>query len=93
MTPAKAGPPNDETLAVGAAQGFRGQAETNTNQSSSDDSRKEVDTATARLALLGFSLHELAGGGFLIARYDRVLHAPDLRSVQAFQRRMEETRA
>ena len=48
------------------------------------DERRRITTLTARLAFKGFSLYELAVGGYLIARHDRTAHAADLRQVQAF---------
>lgn len=49
-----------------------------------DADRKHLATLTAHLALKGFSLHELACGGFLVARWDRTLRCPDLHAVRAF---------
>ena len=54
-----------------------------------DTERKAVATLAARLAFMGFSLHELACGGFLIARWDRTAHCSDLHAVAAFLRRVE----
>jgi hypothetical protein len=50
---------------------------------------KKIATARARLALQGFAMHELTCGGFLIARWDRTFHAPDLHGVEAFLKRVE----
>ena len=54
-----------------------------------DAERKEQARLAALLALAGgFSLHELACGGFLIARWDRTAHCSDLGQVAAFLRRI-----
>lgn len=50
--------------------------------------RKACATLAAQLALRGYSLHELAGGGFLISRWDRTLHCSDLGCVRAFYGRL-----
>ena len=52
------------------------------------DERNAQSTLAALLALRGFSLHELAGGGFLVARWDRTLHCSDLAGVRAFYGRL-----
>jgi len=54
-----------------------------------DAERKEQATLAARLAFKGYSLHELAGGGFLISRWDRTAHCSDLGAVAGFLRRIE----
>lgn len=53
-----------------------------------DALRKSIATLTAHLALKGFSLHELADGSYLVARWDRTLHCPDLHAVRAFCHRV-----
>ena len=53
-----------------------------------DAERKEQANLGARLALAGYSLHELAGGGFLVARHDRTAHCSDLGRVAAFLRQV-----
>ena len=50
--------------------------------------RKAQTTLAALLALRGYSLHELACGGFLVARWDRTLHCSDLAGVRAFYERL-----
>ena len=52
------------------------------------DERKACATLAAQLALKGYSLHELASGGFLITRWDRNLHCSDLGGVRAFYGRL-----
>ena len=39
-----------------------------------------------RAALAGYTLHELACGGFLVAKWDRTAHCRNLRAVAAFVR-------
>lgn len=51
-----------------------------------DDDRKRFMTLRARLALRGYSLHELSCDGYLIARWNLTRCAPDLRAVSAFLR-------
>ena len=52
------------------------------------DERKTLSTLAALLARKGYSLHELACGGFLIARFDRTAHCSDLGAVRAFYDRL-----
>ena len=49
-----------------------------------DADRKAFARFAAPLAIAGYALHELSGGGCLVARWDRTLHCPDLQAVQAF---------
>lgn len=49
---------------------------------------KRFATLQALLALRGFQLIALSCGGFLICRWDRSAHAPDLRGVEAFLERV-----
>ena len=53
---------------------------------------KRFATLAALLALKGYSLHALAGGGYLIARWDRTNHCSDLAQCRDFARRMGATR-
>lgn len=53
-----------------------------------DGGRKSFATLAAQLAIRGYSLHELACGGYLIARWDRTLHCSDLGGVRAFYGRL-----
>lgn len=52
------------------------------------DFPKRLSTIAAELALKGFSLHPLAHGGYLIARWDRNAYAPDLRGAAQFLERL-----
>lgn len=53
------------------------------------DPRKLQADYAAHLALKGgFTLHELAAGGFLICRWDRHHHCADLAGVRAFLARL-----
>jgi|KBSSwiStaDraftv2_1062776.scaffolds.fasta_scaffold4882005_2 hypothetical protein len=49
---------------------------------------KRFSTLQALLAMRGFQLIALSCGGFLICRWDRSAHAPDMRGVQAFYERI-----
>ena len=72
-----------------SAQGFKGQGSTDNPDCAEDlAQRKEQARLAAHLALAGFSLHELAGGGFLVAKWDRTAHCCDLRAVAGFLRRI-----
>lgn len=53
---------------------------------------KTKATLTARLALCGFALHELADGQFLVCRWDRTRTLPSLPAVAAFLSLVEGTR-
>ncbi len=53
---------------------------------------KTKATLTARLALRGFALHELADGQFLVCRWDRTRTLPSLAAVQAFAAMVEGAR-
>ena len=68
VDPQKAAPTDE----VGAA-GDHGRTESTQIVAEASDLGKRFATLTALLALKGFSLHELAGGGFLIARWDRTV--------------------
>jgi hypothetical protein len=52
------------------------------------DSAKRQATLAAKLALLGYSLHPLSRGGFLVSRWDRSRHLDDLGAVAAFLRQV-----
>lgn len=53
-----------------------------------EDCPKQFATIAAQLALRGFSLYRLDHGGYLIARWDRTAHAPDLRGAAQFLERL-----
>jgi hypothetical protein len=61
------------------------------NPSSRLEHDKTFSTLAARLALKGFAIYPLAAGGFLIARHDRSVHAPDCKAVADFLRELEGT--
>ena len=52
-----------------------------------DADRKAFCTLSARLALKGFGVYELASGGYLVSRWDRSLHCSDLAGVRTFYER------
>lgn len=52
------------------------------------DAGKERAGLAARLARVGYELHELAGGEFLVARAGLTRALPDLRAVALFVRRL-----
>ena len=57
------------------------------SDSASDDGAvKNRATLTAKLALLGFTLHELSDGAFLVCRWDRSRRLADLTAVADFLR-------
>jgi hypothetical protein len=87
---------NDEGLAGDTAQAFRdtealdgiysaiGPGE----EQAADACAKAFATLQAHLALSGFTLTELGGGGYLISRWDRTAHLDDLRGVREFLHRV-----
>ena len=88
MTAPKVGAPDTTAAGVAASQA-QGQITDNTViVGDCEDERKQQSTLAARLALRKYTLHELACGGFLIARWDRTAHCSDLGAVVAFLRRL-----
>lgn len=81
---------NDDALAGDQpAQGTKGDAKAEQRDcAASDDARrKRFEDLRARLALaVGYALHELADGTFLVTRWDRARPLPDLRAVAEFVR-------
>ena len=72
--------------ATGQAQGY---STTDTAIVGDDTAHsKRFATLQALLAIRGFQLIALSCGGFLICRWDRSAHAPDLRGVEAFYERV-----
>lgn len=68
-----------------AAAGPQGVAQSVSLYSTSDDADcKLYARFAAPLAIAGYQLHELADGTYLVARWDRTLHCPDLHAVRAF---------
>lgn len=53
-----------------------------------DAERKAVATMSAHAARAGCTLHELAGGGFLLCRWHLARELPDLRAVASLLRQM-----
>ena len=72
----------DETLAGGAAQGSREQANL-------DASRKSYLTLQAQLALRAFTVSQLADSSYLVCRWDCSVHCSDLAQVRAFLGRID----
>ena len=69
---------------------FRDQTKTDASIIGHDaDERKARSTLAAMLAMKGYSLHELACGGFLIARFDRTAHCSDLGAVRTWYDRLK----
>lgn len=52
-----------------------------------DSERKAFATIAAKLCLAGYSLHQLAHGGYLVSRWDRTFHSNDLAGVRGFCQR------
>jgi hypothetical protein len=78
------GPQKDDGPAVGAA-GHQGLAQSvGLDFATSDADQKAFARVAAPLAIAGYALHELSCGGYLVARWDRTLHCPDLHAVRAF---------
>ena len=76
--------PNDEPPAVGAAQGFKGQAKSDDAiVAQAPDERKEFETMRARAALARCTLHQLSSGGYLLCMGGLAREVPDLRQVGA----------
>lgn len=99
--PAEAGQATPEAQKC-EGPGHHPQADANRNTTDADDSaqaahaaqqaealrRKRIDTLTACLALKGFELRQLAGGGWLITRWNLTKEAADLESVEVFAKQV-----
>lgn len=77
------------------AEGFEGQKEADSHDSEASktadqagDDGKRFATLRAQLALKGYGLQVLPGNGFLVTRWDRTLHCPDLAFVRSFHERL-----
>ncbi len=82
-------PAKNEGLTVAAVQAFGGQATENTQEFASTDALEEATARMkARAAQCGCSLHEMAGGGFLLCRWGHCKEVPCLRAVGALLRRI-----
>ena len=80
--------PNDEGPTV-AGSSLQGTTENEHLDCANDDALVKVRASlTAKLALLGYSLHQLSGGGYLVSRWDRTRHLNDLHAVSAFLRQV-----
>lgn len=81
--------PKDARPLVGTERAQREQCSTDEHIVGDDPgSSKRFVTLQALLAIRGFQLIALSCGGFLICRWDRSAHAPDLRGVEAFLERV-----
>lgn len=86
----------NEALAAATAQGLGNVKALNVadcppllDEGQADDRcTKPFATLQARLALRGFTLCELGGGGYLVSRWDRTAHLNDLRGVREFLHRV-----
>lgn len=75
-------PSNDEAPAGCAAQGFREQeSAASANCANDNGDRKALATMKARAALCGYTLIEMAGGEYLLARWNYTRALPCLRAV------------
>lgn len=54
--------------------------------------RKRAATLQARFALLGYTVHECATGGFLVGRWDLSRYCGDLDALESFLRQVEKGR-
>ena len=82
-------PHKDEAPTVASGRGFKGQNKADTQDcAQADADRKHFDTLAAQAALAGCTLHELAGGGFLLCRWGMAKELPGLRAVAAMLDRM-----
>lgn len=52
------------------------------------DGDKPVSTLVARLALAGFQVHRLDGGGYLVCRWNLSRHCPDMRTLAGFAQQL-----
>lgn len=62
--------------------------ETNAIVADADGSRKRIASFKAAFALGGFAVHELAGGGFLVCRWNLSKHCPDLGALAGFAKQV-----
>ena len=49
---------------------------------------KAIGTQIAEFALLGYAVHQLLDGGYLVCKYGYTRHAPTFEALQAFARRL-----
>jgi len=72
-----------------AATGHSASKTTNRTILSADqDAGKTEATLIARFALKGFTVHRLAVGGYLVARWNLTRHCADLQELQDFAQKV-----
>lgn len=49
---------------------------------------KAITTQIAELAIMGYAVHQLADGGYLVCKYGYTHHAPTFEALQAFAHRL-----
>ncbi len=62
------------------------------DRAAADDERKALTTLQAMSAMVGCSLHQLDGGGYMICRWGLTRELSDLRTVGDFLRRLGSAR-
>lgn len=77
-----------ERIGVASADPLRTYQKQPFDFATTGDFDKAPGAITARLMAKGYSLHELACGGYLVARWDRTLHCSDLAGVRQFYSRI-----
>lgn len=87
-----AAPESGDAQAVGTGLGIKGQAEAEspnrTDDGATSQTSKALSTVRASLALKGYELRDLAGGGWLICRWNMAREARDMDAVEAFARQV-----
>ena len=84
--------PNTKALGVTSAEGLQETKPTNAASVPPAEALSKtiatlcqtIATLTARLALAGFAVHRLDGGGFLVSKWNLTKHCPDLRALAGF---------
>ncbi|WP_448172285.1 hypothetical protein [Rhizobacter fulvus] len=74
---------NDEAPSTANTRGLEVQ-QTHLDSDSPADKVKRLATLTAKLALSGYALTQLADGPYLVSRWDRTRELPSLSEVDAF---------
>lgn len=57
-----------------------------------NDDGKHLATLTAQLALRGFSVYEVVGGGYFVGHWSMTRYCPQLADLDAFARQVGATR-
>ncbi len=71
------------------AGGLSADNQTDTPIVADDESVDKIKwTLVAKFALVGFAVHELAEGGFLVCKWNLSRHCPDLPALMAFARQV-----